>query len=138
MPGGRLEVAVRYQGVHVYSKSGSLCEAVACPVPEGRSTLVMQERMPHFAPPVSHVEGIYAYARALWCWPLQPPAASLVTPWSAMIMNLLPPCVCLQGAYTMRLEATHESASLFCIEIDFRIAFGRNPVAMLGSVFGKQ
>ena len=51
--GGRLEVAVRYQGVHVYSKSGSLCESVACPVPEGKSTLVMQQKMPHFAPPVS-------------------------------------------------------------------------------------
>ena len=38
----------------------------------------------------------------------------------------------------MRLEASNESAYLFCVEIDFSIGFGRNPVAMLGSVFGKQ
>lgn len=53
MSGGTLEVSVRYLGVSVYSKSGSLCEAVPCPLAVGPARLTLAQQMPSAAPPVS-------------------------------------------------------------------------------------
>lgn len=49
---GNLDVTVKYMGVSVFSKSGPLCDALACPLAEGPAELVFNEQMPSAAPPV--------------------------------------------------------------------------------------
>ncbi len=50
---GRLDVSVRYMGVNVYSKTGSICDAVPCPLPQGPAQLSFNQDMPSATPPVS-------------------------------------------------------------------------------------
>ncbi|KAL4441444.1 hypothetical protein ABPG77_001948 [Micractinium sp. CCAP 211/92] len=49
---GQLEVRVDYLGFKVYSKTGSLCEAVPCPLREGAQRLELRQQLPRAAPPV--------------------------------------------------------------------------------------
>ncbi|GAB4818509.1 hypothetical protein N2152v2_005555 [Parachlorella kessleri] len=51
---GTLDVAVKYMGFHVYSKSGPICDAVPCPLEEGPQTLTFNQEMPSTAPPGSY------------------------------------------------------------------------------------
>ncbi|KAK9808653.1 hypothetical protein WJX72_001325 [[Myrmecia] bisecta] len=51
VPGGTLKVAVAYHGWHVFSKTGSLCNSTACPMPKGPFTLNLESHLPSVTPP---------------------------------------------------------------------------------------
>lgn len=57
---GNLDVTVKYMGVSVFSKSGPLCDALACPLAEGPAELVFNEQMPSAAPPGSYTMSMQA------------------------------------------------------------------------------
>jgi hypothetical protein len=63
-------IVCRYLGVHVFSKTGDLCEAIPCPLGPGHTTLTLHEAMPGFLPPgrmTLKMEATSDDAVALWC-----------------------------------------------------------------------